>query len=145
MNINPMEVLKRGIISGIDETLTPEDKEYQVAQVGIDLRINEDVILQPKSGKNVEIMEKFDMQDTVGYLWVRSSFSRRLVFISCGIFDPGFCGTGGISLYNMGEEPFEIKKGTRICQVVVYPATFARMYDGHYNKNDSITSQYEEK
>jgi len=142
MNINPNEVLKRGIITGIDKTLKEGDKEYQVAQVGIDLRINEDLTLLPLNGKNVEIMEKFCMQDTVGYLWIRSSLSRKLVWMSCGVFDPGFIGSGGISLYNFGQEPISIPKGFRICQIVVYPATFARSYSGFYNQNQTIKSQY---
>ena len=142
MNINPKEVIAKGIISGIDESLKEGDKEYQIQQVGIDLRIAEDLVLESMTGKNIQLMEKFNMQEYVGYLWVRSSLSRRLCFASFGIFDPFFNGIGGISLYNFGKEPIIFTKGFRVCQMVVYPANYASKYNGFYNQNQTIQSQY---
>jgi deoxycytidine triphosphate deaminase len=142
VNINPKEVIAKGIISGIDERLKEGDKEYQIQQVGVDLRIAEDLILEPMTGKNIQLMEKFNMQEYVGYLWIRSSLSRKLIFASFGIFDPFFSGVGGISLYNFGKEAHIIYKGFRVCQMVVYPANYASKYNGFYNQNQTIQSQY---
>lgn len=145
LNLNPIDVLKRGIIYSTDENpiiVDFDNKECQIAQVGIDLRIKDAIVLKPLQGKNVELVEKFNMQDNVGYIWVRSSFSRRLIKLSCGIFDPHFQGCGGVSLYNFGEEEVTIQANTRICQMVIYPAVFAKPYNGFYNQNQTIESQY---
>ena len=38
-----------------------------------------------------------------------------------GVIDNGYRGDLGVKLYNLGREPYEVKKGDRIAQLVVYP------------------------
>lgn len=142
MQINPLIVIERGIITGVD------DLENQIQQVGIDLRIKTDVKIFVGGSVNVEIQEQFNMQNTFGLIRVRSSLSRKGIFISSGIYDPGFCGIGGITLYNLGgsfPSPHptyaELPAKTRICQMIVFEADAAKSYDGHYNRSDSIESK----
>jgi len=122
MNINPMEVLKRGIIiAPKDYPLVTDfkEKECQISSNGIDLRINETVVIEPKSFKNVEIMERFNMDGVFGAIWIRSSFSRRGIFHTAGLFDDGNEKLK-ITLNNMSEDAIMIEKGTRICQMVFF-------------------------
>ena len=149
--VNPWEVLEKGYIIGLKDNPINVDlnsKECQVSSNGIDLRINEDVTIEPKSFKNVEIMERFNLDGVFGAIWVRSSFSRKGIFHSAGLFDDGFGknieggSVGGVSLYNMGDEPITIKKGTRICQMVFFHSFPAKQYNGFYNQNQTIESQY---
>lgn len=139
VQINPKEVIKRKIISNI------RNEEEQLQQVGIDLTIVEDVTIQSQSFVNVLVNEKFDMQDTFGIIQIRSSLSRKGIFLTSGIYDPGFNGIGGVSIYNMSDKPFIIEKGFRIGQIVIFKADAASQYIGHYNKSDSIESKYGEK
>ncbi len=135
--INPKQIIEQGIISNI------ANQSEQLQQVGIDLTIKEDVILYNGECKNVEFNEKFDMKDCFAIFNVRSSFSRQGVFVSTGIYDPGFKGTGGCTIYNMAAGRIELKKGERIGQMICFKADAASSYDGHYNKSNSIDSQYE--
>lgn len=152
MNINPLKVIERGILIAPKDYPIETDfnaKECQISSNGVDLRINETVTLQPKSFKNVELMERFNMDGVFGSIWTRSSFSRKGIFHTAGLFDDGFGknieggSVGGVSLYNMGEEPVTIKKGTRICQMVFFESKPAKKYNGFYNKNQTIKSQFE--
>lgn len=132
-NIAPLDVIKLGIVSNV----TAE----QIQQVGIDLRIANDVILDPHSFINVEVMEKFFMRDVFGLIRIRSSLSRLGIFLSSGVYDPGFQGVGGLSLYNFGKQRASFSKGTRVAQIIIFPAASSSVYDGHYNNNNSIDSQ----
>ena len=38
-----------------------------------------------------------------------------------GVIDNGYRGDLGVKLYNLGREPYEVKKGDKIAQLVVYP------------------------
>ncbi len=140
MNVNPKEVIARGIISTRDGSPIPEEC---IQQIGVDLRLLNEVTINPCSFVNTEFYEKFDMQDTFGKPTIRSSFSRKGIFISSGEYDPGFNNFGGVSIYNLSDSPVTIPAMTRIAQMVVQNANTAKMYDGFYNKNNTIESQYE--
>lgn len=138
MNVNPLKVIELGILKSRDGSPIPEEC---IQQVGVDVRIATEVVLEPKGFVNTEIYEQFNMQNYFGKPTIRSSFSRKGVFISSGEYDPGFCGIGGISIYNFSENKVTIPALTRIAQMVVFPANSAKMYDGHYNKVQSIDSK----
>lgn len=133
--INPKEVIERGIIGNL------ADVEEQIQSNGVDLTIKNDIIIPSCGFINIELNEHFDMQDTFGLIRIRSSFSRKGIFLSSGIFDSNFRGAGGISLYNLSAKPFEAKKGMRVCQMIVFKGDVAKPYDGFYNKSKSIKSK----
>ena len=137
MNINPHEVIKNKIII--------PSKNTKIQQVGIDLTSKDFNIIRKQDFKNIELAEQFDMQGYYGILIVRSSFSRQGLFISSGLYDCGFKGVGGISIYNMSDTDISINEGQRICQIVIYKGDYASLYDGFYNHNETIKSQYEVK
>lgn len=121
MNINPYEVLKRGVLIAPKDSPMNIDlstKECQISSNGIDLRIKENAVIPSQGFKNIEIMERFCMDGVIGAIWIRSSFSRKGVFQSSGLFDE--TGPIYITLNNMGNEPVTIEKGTRICQMVFF-------------------------
>lgn len=144
MQINPNEVLNRKIIYSTNNDIITnnQEKECQLQQVGIDLRLKENLVLDPHSYKNIEIYEKFDMQDTFGLLIIRSSLSRRGIFMSSGVFDPGFKGIGGVTLYNFQNDFIKLPALFRFCQIICFEANYASIYEGHYNRNNSIESKY---
>jgi deoxycytidine triphosphate deaminase len=137
MQIHPRIVIERRIIFNL------QNETKQIQQVGIDLTIKEDILLKPKEFKNVEVNEMFDMRDCFGLIVVRSSYSRIGVFVTSGVYDPGFKGVGGVSIYNLSDTNVIIQKGTRICQMVVFEAN-GETYNGHYNSNNSIKSKEEQ-
>ena len=81
-----------------------------------------------------------------GYLITRSSFNRNGIFIISGLYDSGFEGYVGGTLYNLGGR-IKMKHKTRLCQLVMASAETLKMYDGQYNfknlptnSNNSVVS-----
>ena len=118
---------------------------------GVYLRIAETVVIEPKSFANVEIIERFNMDGVFGTIIIDNEFHKQhpQCWHTAGLFDDGFGigieggSVGGVSLYNMGEDYVTIEKGTRICQMVFFESDPAKKYNGFYNQNQTIKSQYE--
>lgn len=89
---------------------------------GMDARSTVDAIIQPMSVKIVPTGLKVAVPD--GYTLDVDSRSglaaKKMVFVmnAPGIVDPDYRGGVGVILANFGQEPFEVKKGDRICQFV---------------------------
>lgn len=67
-------------------------------------------------------------------LFSRSTFVRNGVFIVSGLYDSGFEGHVGFTIYTLGG-PVSIGKGTRIGQIAFMAADAAGSYAGGYNHN----------
>lgn len=71
-----------------------------------------------------------------GYLVTRSSLNRNGILIHSGVFDAGFRGFIGGTLYNFGGM-IKVYENTRICQFLMGQAETVKMYDGQYqDKNE---------
>lgn len=124
----------------------------KVQQIGIDVSLKTGSLIEKSVLKlfrgcsyNVEINEGVDLPSNVyAELAIRSSWSRKGIFQSSGIYDPGFHGTCGLTLYNLSDKPIEIPVNERIAQMIFFEADSASTYDGHYNHTDSTESQYKE-
>lgn len=66
-----------------------------------------------------------------GYLITRSSLNRNGIFIQSGLYDSGFNGFVGGTLYNFGGR-LKLEYNVRICQFVLLKAETVKMYDGQY-------------
>lgn len=127
--INPKQILKEGILEAKDNVTI-------VQQNGIDCSIKEDVVIKSKSFVNVLLNESVKIPTHYSMtLQHRSSFSRRGIFITSGLYDSGFEGQIGCSIYNMSDEDFEIKADERICQAIFWKADPASLYEGKYQKD----------
>ncbi len=42
-----------------------------------------------------------------------------------GVFDAGYRGEYNVNLINLGAEPYEVKKGDKIAQLVIFPVVIA--------------------
>lgn len=91
---------------------------------GMDVRafIEEDIILEPAeralipTGNKVNLPDNLEMQ-----VRPRSGLALKhgiSIVNTPGTVDPGYQGDIGVILINLGEEPFTIKNGDRIAQVV---------------------------
>lgn len=67
-----------------------------------------------------------------GWLITRSTFNRNGIFIMSGLYDSGFHGYVGGTLYNIAGR-IKIKRGTRICQLLTAQAEMVHKYSGQYN------------
>ena len=138
MQINPKQIIQRGI-------LIPA-KETEVAQNGIDCTVAETVLIKAKGFANVELQERVNIPSGVfATTNVRSSFSRKGIFTTTGVWDSGYNNGCGCSLYNLGDEDVIIASGTRVLQFIFWEGNESSMYDGHYNNNDGIDSQFDKQ
>jgi deoxycytidine triphosphate deaminase len=135
--MNPNEVLKRGIISDLFNI------EEQVQQNGVDLSCKEDISIPNGGWLNFEYHELFDMQNTFGLIRIRSSLARKGFILQSGVFDSGFKNRGGCVIHNFSGKDASFPKGFRVAQMIVLEGNPAKMYDGYYNKNNTIRSQYD--
>lgn len=92
--------------------------------------------LKAKCSYSVTIMDKTSIP--VGYTMLylpRSTLLRSFISVHTAVGDPGFYGTLQFLVVNNGDFDFEIKKGERIVQAVVFKVVGSGEYDGSYQEN----------
>jgi deoxycytidine triphosphate deaminase len=65
-------------------------------------------------------------------LFTRSTFTRNGIFITSGLYDTGFKGHVGCTIYTFGGQT-AIERGTRIGQIAFFEAQNAHVYQGGWN------------
>lgn len=107
----------------------PFQRLHELAQIptraytddaGLDLTTVETHTLKPgegkifKTGLAVAIEPGF-----VGLVWDRSSMGKRGIKTLGGVIDSGYRGEIGVILWNLSNEPQEIRAGERIAQLLI--------------------------
>lgn len=127
MQINPKEILDRKILVPCQHT--------EIQQVGIDLSLSEHVMLKHGEARNVLLNESLYLPiDVYATFTHRSTFNRRCVLITGSIYDPGYEGKIGCTIYNMSGMDQLIEANTRVGQMVFYSAQAASEYTGQYQR-----------
>ncbi len=60
---------------------------------------------------------------SVGLIWDKSGISLRGVHRLAGVVDAGYRGEVQVVMINLGKEPFAVKKGMKIAQMLIQPVT----------------------
>jgi len=88
--------------------------------------------LQPGKAYSVDTMEDCVVPiDAAAFVLHRSTFNRSGVFITGSVYDPGFEGNIGATMYV--HNTVEVEVGTRIAQILFVKASAASTYKGTYN------------
>lgn len=125
MQINPQEILNKKILIPCEYT--------KCQMVGIDLTINETLILPNLQFANILLNEKVFLPNNVFAMFThRSNFNRRGILIAGSIYEPNYSGQIGCSIYNMSGKEIKIEKNERIGQMVFYKANAASQYNGQW-------------
>lgn len=99
--------------------------------------VDEVYTLKAKTSYSVSIMGKIKIP--VGYTMLylpRSTLLRSFISVHTAVGDPGFYGTLQFMIVNNGDYDFEIKKGERIVQAVVFKVEGSGEYDGSYQERE---------
>lgn len=124
-NVNPRYIADMGIVKTCEHT--------QVQQVGIDLTLKELVEVRHGHSVNVLMNEEIKLPKNMFALLIhRSSFNRKGIIITGSVYDPGYKGVIGCTIYNLSGEVIQIPANKRICQIVCYHAEAASEYDGQW-------------
>lgn len=156
MFINPKSLIDKGYITGI------RDPEVQIQPNAIDFTLdslskvtNSVCHLSETTKKMRPHVKKVAIQGTwsldantvydgssdvyvevpegmAAVLYTRSTFARNGIFIMSGLYDSGFKGHIGFTIYTLGG-PAIIGTGTRIGQIAFMTADAAKAYAGGYN------------
>lgn len=128
MQINPRTILDRGIIKYCETT--------KVQQVGVDLSIGQDFTVKHGESKNINFREMIKLPDNMYALfYVRSSWSRKGLFVSSGVYDSGYEGSIGCTVYNMSGQDHTFIEGDRIGQIICFLADAASSYNGQWKES----------
>lgn len=99
--------------------------------------VDEVYTLKAKTSYSVSITGKIKIP--VGYTMLylpRSTLLRSFISVHTAVGDPGFYGTLQFMIVNNGDYDFEIKKGERIVQAVVFKVEGSGEYDGSYQERE---------
>ena len=127
---NPIEIQIRRK-AGADDVPLPQYMSAHAAGMDICAACEQDVVLSPGDVKLVPC--GFYMAIPVGYeaqIRPRSGLAIKHGIIlpnSPGTIDADYRGEVCVILGNMGKEPFVVKRGMRIAQMVIAPVTLARL------------------
>ncbi len=110
---------------------------------GLDVRSREDKTLAP--GERYLFRLGFCMEIPPGYValgWDRSGLAAKHgVTTLAGVIDHTYRGELMVTLANLGSEPYEVKRGDRISQILIQPICTARVEEaeelGESNRGES--------
>lgn len=125
MQINPSDVLDKQVLVNLGVG--------QIQQVGIDLTIKETVVIPHSRAFNVDLEQIVNLpNDMFALFYGRSSFNRRGILIRGSVYDPGYKGVCGCTIYNMSGETLTIQKQERVGQMLFFKASSAAEYNGQF-------------
>lgn len=117
----------------VEDIIVPPEGGRRMVSTGLKIGICPDIVRRQEHGtsssKAVSSMVPTPQEDDV-YVWQAEVRSRSglawkkgvVVLNSPGTIDNGYRGEAKVIIVNHGEEPFEIKKGDRIAQLVLTKA-----------------------
>ncbi|MBU0470979.1 MAG: dUTP diphosphatase [Nanoarchaeota archaeon] len=106
--------------------LHPEAKMPSYANpgdAGMDFYSNEDLILQPNERKLIPTGISMAIpKGYVGLIWDKSGLASKYgIKTMAGVIDSGYRGEIKILVHNLSADPFEIKRSTKIAQMLIQP------------------------
>jgi dCTP deaminase len=115
-------ILSDGTILDLIQAGTLDIKPFNIERLtpnGYDFGIDEDVLIAPGTGKQIETSEAVFMPDFIGaMMFLRSSYSRRGLIASFGYVDAGFRGKIRFFVYNSSQEEIKLTKEKGVFQMI---------------------------
>lgn len=110
---------------------------------GLDLRAAENLILKPTERRVVKTGFAIQLEKgQVGMIWPRSGLAVKYgIDVLAGVIDADYRGEVGVVLINHGDDPFEIKRGDRIAQLVVQSCCLNPVHGVNYLSNSERGEQ----
>ena len=108
-----------------EDAVLPAYQTEGAAGMDISACLTEDVILNPMERKLIPTGFAIAVPDGyAAYLYARSGLASKkgITLPNCvGVIDSDYRGEVKVALVNLSDEPFEIKNGDRIAQMVISP------------------------
>ena len=89
---------------------------------GADLRSPKECIIGARSSVVIDTGVHVELpRGTVGMIKSKSGLNVKHNIAGEGVIDEGYTGSIRVKLYNLGDEPYTIRKGDKITQLVIMP------------------------
>lgn len=106
---------------------------------GYDLSSCVDTVIQPGETKLVDTGVSVRLpSNTIGWIQGRSGLARRSLICQTGVLDADYEGSIAIILTNIGHTSFEIRRKTRVGQIVFTPLQPVRLTQVNTIKKGSV-------
>ena len=90
--------------------------------IGYDLYSSEDVTIPARSAAAVHTGIAIEFAPTAGSIVkTRSGMAKRRLMCNAGVIDAGYRGELIVLMENLGDEPYAIRKGDKIAQLLEHP------------------------
>lgn len=108
----------------IDEGAYVPERAHST-DAGLDLRSPIDVEISPGGSAVIDTGVHVEIPDgCAGELISKSGLNVKHSLISTGLIDHGYTGSIVVKLYNFGSKAYQVHKGDKVSQLVVYPVRF---------------------
>ena len=99
---------------------TPPKQQHE-SDAGYDLFSAENATILPSTNKLIKTDIAIELPiGTYGRIAERSSLAlKNMISIHGGVIDNGYRGNIGVIMYNQGSEPYNVKQGSRIAQLII--------------------------
>lgn len=132
MILSGQSIRERGIFTPFHERTVFNGMSYGLSYAGYDVRIEQDVVLDPKEFTLASTIEHFDMpNDLLAQVTDKSSWARQGLSVFNTIIEPGWNGYLTLELVNHSECTRYISAGTPIAQIILF--TLDQPVDKPYN------------
>lgn len=107
---------------------------------GADIRTPIDVVIMPHGGAKVHTgVHILIPEGLVGNLWSKSGLNINKDIIGVGVIDSSYSGEIIVKLYNLGDSPYEFKRGGKIIQIEIQPVVY-----GVFHRVEDLGEQFVE-
>ena len=90
--------------------------------IGYDLYSSEDITLLARGAAGVHTGIAIEFSPTAGgIVKTRSGMAKKRLMCNAGVIDAGYRGEVIILMENLGDEPYAIRKGDKIAQLLEHP------------------------
>ena len=148
-NVQPQDIqpnavdLRLGKVFYITANEFVIDEECKIHRGSVEVKVDDDGYYRLQPGHYEVVMEnKITVGDgEAGWVITRSTLNRNGVFITSGLYDPGYSGVmAGVMHVTIG--PMKIKPGTRVGQYLSFKAQAMKSYAGDYGDGKAHDVKY---
>ena len=116
--------IKRQLLVQLDEGAYMPVREH-ATDGGLDLKSPIDCCVQPGDSAAIDTRVHIQLPpNTTGEVVCKSGLNVNHGLICSGLIDEGYTGSIVVKLYNLSKEPYYIKAGDKIAQLVIRPVLY---------------------
>lgn len=112
---------REGMITPFEERAVFDGMSYGLSAAGYDVRLDQDVRLEPGGFVLASTLERFEMpMDLIGIVHDKSSWARRGIAVQNTVLESGWIGFLTLELSNHGSSSVSIRRQSPVAQLVFH-------------------------